>query len=113
MDRMDNVPGGVFSALRKLKYLYLILLVVYLITNVLNGGLKKREGSAFFVIMVFIVHTLIWGLGFVNYNLIPETSFHMREMLLLLLFIFGTALVYSREGYIEEFAEHSYIVYFN
>ena len=112
MDRMDNAPAGVFSALRKLKYIYLVLLVVYLFTNVLGGGAKKREGSVLFVTSIFVVHTLLWGLVFTNNKLIPDTRLHMREMLLLLLFIFGTTLLYSREGSVEEFAEHSFICYF-
>ena len=112
MDRMDNVPIGVFSVLRKLKYLYLVLLFVYFFSNVLKGGFKKKEGSVVFVVLIFIVHTCLWGLIFVNNNLVPETRFHMREMLLLLLFISGTSLLYRREGTIEEFAAHSYVCYF-
>ena len=112
MDRMDNVPGGLFSALRKLKYIYLVLLVVFIFSNVLKGGFKKKEGSVVFVVFIFIVHTCLWGLVFVNYKLVPETRFHMREMILLLLFISGTSLLYSREGSIEEFAGHSYGCYF-
>ena len=112
MDRMDNVPGGLFSALRKLKYLYLVLLSVYFFSTVLKSGFKKKEASVVFVVLIFIVHTCLWGLVFVNYNILSETRFHMREILLLLLFISGTSLLYSREGAIEEFAEHTYYCYF-
>ena len=112
MDRLDTVPAGLFSALRRLKYVYLVLLLLFFLSAVFKSGFKKREGIAVCVVLILLLHTLLWGRIFVNYKLVTDTRIHLRELLLLLLFISGTAFLYSREGSVDEFAKHSYFAYF-
>lgn len=110
-DRIDTVPAALFSPLRKIKYLYIIFVALYVWSQISKHGFKKKEVSALIVILIFFIHTFLWGVVFVNTNLIKETHVHMREMVILLLFIGLTALLYSRGSTDVEFAKHSYFCY--
>lgn len=111
MDRLDNAPEVFFSIFRKIKYVYILSLLIYAGSNIITTSIKKRELASFAIIVILFLHTLLWGIGFVNPTLIRETHVHMRENILLLLFIGTTSLLYSREGSTCEFARHTFICY--
>ena len=110
-DRIDTIPVALFSSLRKLKYLYIIIVAMYSCSQIGKHGFKKKEVFSLIVILILFIHTFLWGCVFVNTNLVKETHVHMREIVILLLFIGLTALLYSREGSGVEFAKHSYFCY--
>ena len=111
LDRMDNLPSGIFSILRKLKYVYLAIVALYLITDKKVFLIKRKVISVAIVIFIFILHTCLFGIVFVNDQVIRDTRFHFRELLLLLLFIIGTVHLYRANGLVQEFAKHTYNCY--
>lgn len=111
MDRMDNVPIVVFSVLRKIKYLYLFFNAFYFLATCDKRGIKKKTVPALIVLILLLLHTLLWGMVFVNETVKTETNIHMRELLILIVFISETAYLYYSSGTVLEFAKHTYGVY--
>ncbi|MGN0437489.1 MAG: O-antigen ligase family protein [Lachnospiraceae bacterium] len=108
MDRMDNVPFT--SVLRKIKYVYIFLLLVYFFMS-FKGRIYKKTIPAIIVLGIILVHTFLWGTVFVNDTVRSYTYVHMREILILLCFIWGTAYLYGTSGTLLEFANDTYKIY--
>lgn len=81
LDCTDNFPGT--SILRKLKYLFLIFLLIEFTVS-----RKKISKTSIFVIGFLCIHTVLFGLVFINPSVNELTKIHCREMLIYLLFLF-------------------------
>lgn len=89
LDCTDNFPGT--SILRKLKYVFLIILLVEFLFSE-----KKISKTSILVIGFLCMHTVLFGFVFINPSVNELTKIHCREMLIYLLFLFLTLNVVER-----------------
>ena len=85
LTEVENFTIG--GPLRKIKYLYIFLMFVYMIyTHKISGRLVM----ALLPLMVLTTHAILWGTEFVNPDVYSYTQKHVRECLILYLVIFVT-----------------------
>ena len=94
MDCTDNFPFT--ENLREIKYIFIGLLIVDFIINGFKSQYKFRK-SSLFILFFFFLHTILFGLIFVNPTVAELTSVHFREMMIYLLLL--AFLVYAVEKY--------------
>ena len=81
LDCTNNFPGIFY--LRKLKYVYIMILAVDFMTC-----RRKQITKISAVVMFFLFfHTLLFGIVFVNPDVLELTRIHCREMVIYLLFL--------------------------
>lgn len=81
MDCTNNFPG--VSVLRKIKYIYLVILIV----DFIRSQRKQVSKSSCFVVLLLFIHTIVFGVFFINPSVINLTTVHCREMIIYLLLL--------------------------
>ena len=83
LSNVDNVPFH--SALTYTRFIYLGILYFQLILEMVPIH-KKVTG----IVGIIILHTIVWGFIAVNETVIGATHEHAKEMILMILFVYGT-----------------------
>lgn len=96
LDQLDNVPFT--EHLRKIKYIYMALLIVWYCYSLRNNSAKGRIQRRSHIVMFLVVfHTLLFGFVFTKDIVVAYTYVHAREMLIYYILVYIT-LVYIYEN---------------
>lgn len=85
LDCTNNFPGTIL--LRKFKYIYLLMLIL----DFFCSKIKWISKTLVFVLSILILHTVLFGLIFVNPTVLGLTRIHFREMIIYLVLLFFLA----------------------
>lgn len=110
LDLVDNVPGT--NTLRKIKYIYLIVVIVYILA-IFRLKIKKNSIPVVLIFGLLLLHTILFGKFITNMEVKKQIDTHFKEMSILLCFIIGTLYVYGRNGQraILLFAKETYRIF--
>ncbi len=93
---VDNVP--LIGVLLKVKYLYAIAIIFFC----LYDGLIIWNRRFYFAVGLLVIHTILYGLVFVNWIIADATRVHFEQMITLYVMTIFTALyVYKKKCYLE------------
>ena len=92
---VDNVP--LIGVLLKIKYLYAIAIVFFCVYD----GLIIWNRRFYFAAGLLIIHTILYGLVFVNWVIADSTKVHFGQLITLYVMAFFTVLyVYKKQCYL-------------
>lgn len=94
LDCVDNFPFT--SVLRKVKYVYIAILLADFVLNNRKGTYRFRKSSVF-ILFFFFLHTVLFGLVWTNPDVAEYTATHFREMMIYLGLL--SLIVYAVEKY--------------
>ena len=105
LNQFDALPAPLI--LRKTKYLYIFFVCILILSS---KKIKRKCGVSFFVIILFFIHTILFGYIFTNPIAVENISSNANQMMWYLLFVFVTYLYISQNDKFELFINLSFYV---
>lgn len=102
LDKSNSLP--IANVLRKFKYVYLLFAIFYCL-KCSKGCFHKK---VLIFVGLFMLHTVLFGKVFVNYDLLVLTNEHFREMMIHIALVFFTYYFVWCEGLYKEFIQCSF-----
>lgn len=102
LDIVDNFPFGYY--LRKIKYIYLLIVLIYFIYS-FKGVISSKVS----ILLSFLsLHTVLFGYVFVNKSVAALTHENAREMLIYIALVSLTYFFVWNEGLFKDFMKWNY-----
>ena len=105
LDQADALPMGVW--LRKIKYLYILIMAF---ACVKRGTIRKSSRTAFQVLGLLVLHTLLFGFVFTNPRVAEATREHVTQLLIYFCMVGVTYLYVSQNRIFRLFINVSCVV---